>query len=485
MRRRATIGLIGALAFVMLLIVAGLGGGRSATGSAATPEAVASPAAGVPVSIYLLRGGAVAPAQRNVSPAGGSIFDAAVDVLLGGPSDDDKAAGLTTGIRAGTKRRGDVALDAAAKTATVDLSRQFRSSDAELQATRMAQVVFTLTQFPAIQRVAFALEGDTLRALDGDGKQLEGAATRADYAALTPHILVDTPAVWANPTTPIDLRGSALDADETLHYRLVDGNDQTLAEGDVTTGKAGSDGRRSLKAAIPYTLDAAARGTLVVYALVTDDARERNAVAIPLDLQKTTPEPTPTPIPTDTPTPSPTPTNTPTPTATATSTPTATPTNTATPVPTATPTDTPVPTQTPTPTATATATATATPVPTGALTIRVLNCPAGMTADTLDPGQCQPVTRDFNFRLTGDDLPKPLTIGDATRLSKERFRWPDLPYGTYTLTETRLPGDYGSYFIQTSDIVKGSAEQGYRITLGADDPDVTIRVYNLRPEPVG
>jgi hypothetical protein len=101
------------------------------------------------------------------------------------------------------------------------------------------------------------------------------------------------------------------------------------------------------------------------------------------------------------------------------------------------------------------------------------------------------ITRDFNFRVAGDELEEPVTIGDAARLSQQRFRWSDLPYGTYELTETRFPRGYDSFFIRPSEIVRGSAEDGYRITIGDDDPDVTIRVYNFRaepeptPEPVG
>jgi hypothetical protein len=474
MRRQRVFLPAGAILVAVLLLAPALGGHRSAFGTAATPAAEASPtaAAGVPASVYLLRDDLIAPVHRIEVLAGGSIFDATLDDLLRGPLDAEAAAGYRTGLRQQGTRTDPVAIDAKSKTATVSLSSEFRSSDAEVQARRMAQVVFTLTQFPAIQEVKFTLNGKALSALSGTGKKLKGAATRDDYSALLPKIFVESPAALTQVTTPIQIRGSALPSDGTLYYRLVDRQNRVLADGELKLSGRGED-RRPLTASIPYTLDVAGRGALVLFERLPDDERERNTFAVPLDLRKTTPDATPTPTATNTPT------------ATATFTPTATPTNTAT----ATPTQTP--TETPTPTATATATATATPEPTGSLAIRVFTCAAGETAEDFDPDNCEVVTRDFNVQLTGDNLAGPLSIGDASRLSKERFRWDKLPYGTYVVIETRLPKGYGSFFIPHSDVVGGSAKHGYAITIGKDDPDLTIRVYNFRaeeeptPEPVG
>jgi hypothetical protein len=472
MRRQRGFLPVGAILVALPLLVAIWGEHRSVTGAAATPAAEASPtaAAGVPASVYLLRDGHLAPVHRVEVLAGGSIFDATLDDLLRGPLDSETAAGYRTGLRQQGTRTDPVAIDAKSKTATVSLSSEFRSGDATVQALRMAQVVFTLTQFPAIQQVAFTLNGKALTALDGSGKKLKGAATRDDYPTLVPNIFVETPSAWTQVTTPIQIRGSAVPPDGSLFYRLVDRQNQVLSDGEITLSGRGED-RRTFSVSIPYELDTAGRGAIVFFERLPADPRERNTFAIPLDLRKTTPDATPTPTATNTPT------------ATATYTPTATPTNTATAAPTETPTETPPPT--------ATATATATPQPTGSLAIRVFTCPAGATVNDFNPDDCEAITRDFNFELSGDKLDQPLTIGNAERLSKERFRWADLPYGTYVLTETRFPKGYGTFYIQHSDVVTGSAKHGYEITIGADDPDLTIRVYNFlatptpTPEPVG
>ena len=409
---------------------------------------------GVPAKVFFLRDGHLVPAQRLAVLSGGSIFDAVLTDLLAGPAVHEIAVGLTTSIDAKTKMRDPVGIDPGSRTATVNLSNAFRSDDERLLGTRMAQVVFTLTQFPVIERVEFAVNGRPLQAVDGRGRTLRGAATRADYERLTPPILVEAPAVWASAASPIELTGSVALDNGRLHYRLHDRDNRVIAEDDIAT-RPRDDGRRTFRVVIPYELADDGRGTLVLFEQ-TEDGDERNVVAIPVELAGTAPEPTPTPTPTETPTP----------------TPTATPTDTPTPTPTETPTAEPTETPTPEPTAT--------PTPTGSLTIRVYNCPEGMTPETLDPAQCEPVTRGFDFRLRGSPIEGSLTLDDASRLDRQRYRWRDLPYGRYRLTETRLPRGYDTYFVPRSDLVRGSPERGYVITIGEDDRNVSIRVYNLQ-----
>ena len=144
----------------------------------------------------------------------------------------------------------------------------------------------------------------------------------------------------------------------------------------------------------------------------------------------------------------------------------------STPTPTVTPTPTPEPTGTPT------------PEPSGSITFRVLVCPVGMTEDDLDPDRCRPVTQGFAVRLTGRELEASLTLEDAQALSQQRFRWTGLPYGRYRLRLTEPPRGADTYFIRESDVVQGSPEDGYVITIGSGDPDVQFRIYALRV-PVG
>ena len=175
----------------------------------------------------------------------------------------------------------------------------------------------------------------------------------------------------------------------------------------------------------------------------------------PTDTLTATPTNTPTDTPTATPTRTPTNTPTVTPTATSTSTPTVTPTNsptrtpTATFTPTRTPTATFTPTRTPTATSTPTRTPTRTPTPTPTATrtpaLRYL--PLGAGSYYLVPRGCIAGTKvnagyvglsgwTIRARLSDETEPVYTSVTD----SSGRFRFDNLPWGTYTLWEEMQPG---------------------------------------------
>ena len=117
--------------------------------------------------------------RRTVS-ATPAVARAALSELLAGPAAAEAAAGLTTAIPAGTTLR-SVAI--AGGTATVDLSRDFESGGgSSSMLTRVAQVVYTVTQFPAVQRVAFRLDGKPVSAIGGEGVVVDPPVTRADFS---------------------------------------------------------------------------------------------------------------------------------------------------------------------------------------------------------------------------------------------------------------------------------------------------------------
>ena len=66
--------------------------------------------------------------------------------------------------------------------ATVDLSTEFDSGGgtASMQ-YRLAQVVYTLTQFTTVKSVVFQIEGETVTVFGSEGIVLDGPVGRADY----------------------------------------------------------------------------------------------------------------------------------------------------------------------------------------------------------------------------------------------------------------------------------------------------------------
>ena len=115
------------------------------------------------VSLYFLREGKIWPEQRGIV-SGPAIATVAIHQLFEGPQTD-----LTTAIPAELRLR-SLAIDQG--VARVDLNP--RPTDREA----LAQIVYTLTQFPTVKRVA-----------------INGAnpVDRGTFEAQTPSILVESP----------------------------------------------------------------------------------------------------------------------------------------------------------------------------------------------------------------------------------------------------------------------------------------------------
>jgi hypothetical protein len=158
----------------------------------------------VDVRIYLLREEQLAIAHREV--LGPAVLRGALEELLAGPSDDDAAAGLFSIVPAGTEL---LDLDLADGMATIDLSSQFESGGGSLSMlARIAQVVFTATQFDNVDSVLFWLDGEPIDFLGGEGIVLDEPMARMDVErSLTGGIIIDTPAHGATVSSPFTVTG--------------------------------------------------------------------------------------------------------------------------------------------------------------------------------------------------------------------------------------------------------------------------------------
>jgi len=149
------------------------------------------------VKAYFMNGEKVTPVSGTATGKG--VAAAAMELLLAGPSSKQAEQGLTSSVPVGTKLRG-VTIDNG--VATVDLSPEFSSGGGTLSMTsRVAQVVFTLTQFPTVTSVRFEIEGEPLDVLGGEGIILDHPRTRADEEQFAPQVLVESP-TWG-ATVPL------------------------------------------------------------------------------------------------------------------------------------------------------------------------------------------------------------------------------------------------------------------------------------------
>jgi hypothetical protein len=194
------------------------------------------------------------------------VATTAIQSLLAGPSPGEQADGLTSSIPIDTKLLGITVAD---QIATVDLSSEYESGGGTLSMTaRLAQVVFTLTQFPTVHDVRFELDGQPVQVFSGEGIVLDHPVGRADYDALLPVIVVAKPKPQAHITSPVTISGNADVFEANVTVEILDASGKQIAT-NFTTATCGTGCRGTFTIDLPFTVTEEQSGTVVVH---DDDA---------------------------------------------------------------------------------------------------------------------------------------------------------------------------------------------------------------------
>ena len=211
------------------------------------------------------------PVLRTV-PRSPEAAKAAINALLAGPSAKERAAmpHIVTFISANSKLRG---IEVSGGLATVDLSAEFASPspagtpDLGVYSLRgrLAQVVYTLTQFSTVDRVNFEIEGKLVKEFASPEIALDKPVTRATYRdRYLPLIFVDRPAWGAALLSPGRVTGLANVDEAQFRMSLLDGNDKVLVDVPVTAScGTGCWGRFDVT--LSYVVSKAQWGTLRVW----------------------------------------------------------------------------------------------------------------------------------------------------------------------------------------------------------------------------
>lgn len=223
------------------------------------PATASAQAAKVRLAVYFERGGLVWQSSRMVGPAS-AVATTALSRLLAGPNAAERAAGVTSQIPAGVRLRG---VSIAGGTATVDVGRRFATAGGR-HAVRMrvAQVVFTATQFPTVHRVRLEVAGMVVFGIAG--VPVPQPATRPDFYRLLPAILVAQPAIGERLPTAVKVRGSADVFEAVVDMRLINARGRLIARAH-TLASCGTGCRGAYSATLRYHLRRAQPGTLVVF----------------------------------------------------------------------------------------------------------------------------------------------------------------------------------------------------------------------------
>jgi germination protein M len=194
------------------------------------------------------------------------VGSAAVQALLGGPDEFEQGYGLSTAVPEGTQFLG---LRIEGGVAYVDLTSEFESGGGTLSMQmRLAQVVYTLTQFPTVEGVLFSLDGERVSVIGGEGIVVDQPLRRRNFRELLPAILVTSPVLGQTVGNPVVIRGSANVFEANVSVEVLDAAGQEIAS-TFTTATCGTGCRGTFVVSLEYQVDEEQDGTLVVH---DDDA---------------------------------------------------------------------------------------------------------------------------------------------------------------------------------------------------------------------
>ncbi len=227
--------------------------------------------------VYFLREEKVGPVARPMS--GDSVAAEALGHLLTGPTEAEQQIGFSTTIPEGTEALGVTITD---KVATVDLSAEFTSGGGSLSMMgRVAEVVFTLTQFPTVESVSFEVNGQPLTVLGGEGVMLDTPQTRADWESLTPAILVESPLPFAEVTSPLRITGTANTFEASFVVNVTDG-DGLIVYDEPAMATSGSGTRGTFDVTATFDMPRSGVGSVIVFELSAKDGSQINVVEVPV-----------------------------------------------------------------------------------------------------------------------------------------------------------------------------------------------------------
>ena len=187
------------------------------------------------------------PVLRTV-PETKAVARAAMTALLAGPkgAELESRPAMYTSIPDGTRLL-DITI-AGRRRDREPVARVRSAADATVQGgTAAAQVVYTLTQFPTVDKVRIEVDGES-RAV--------GPVGRSDFQVqgILPAIFVDRPAWGAAAGNPVAMSGIANVFEAQFRVQILDADGSLLADEPVTA-TCGTGCWGSFRTSVPYTVD--------------------------------------------------------------------------------------------------------------------------------------------------------------------------------------------------------------------------------------
>jgi len=250
--------------------------GRQPTRAPASPAP--TPTRQISLQAWFTRGGKLFLTERTV-PATTGVARAAIGSVLAGPSAAEYAAGLRSQIPAGTALLG---VRVSGGIATVDLGSSFVSATSPAtMPLRIAQLVYTVTQFPTVNGVRFAINGQGVTVLGG--VPVQSPQTRAMQSSYLPAIIVQSPAIGEQVGNPVTVSGTADVFEATVSIRVLDSAGHEIAR-TFTTATCGTGCRGDYSAPIAYSVPRTQRGVIEVFESSAENGQAIKVQRIPVTL---------------------------------------------------------------------------------------------------------------------------------------------------------------------------------------------------------
>jgi hypothetical protein len=178
----------------------------------------------------LSRSGKVAVSATRVLPLKTTALrvGATLDSVLQIPMPQDRVFGISSAIPRATLIR-DTSVSGS--TATVDLTKAFTYGSSLSLKQRTAQIVYSMTAIPGINRVAFKIDHKSVTRIGVNGPYVAGGVSRAHFQFLSPAVLVTSTRPGTHVTSPFKVSGVASSFEAVVHWKLVTLNGKVITRG--------------------------------------------------------------------------------------------------------------------------------------------------------------------------------------------------------------------------------------------------------------
>ena len=146
---------------------------------------------------------------------------------------------------------------------------------------RIAQVVYTLGQFPTVTGVLFKVGGQGVTVLGG--VPVQGPQTTAMYEGYLPAITVQNPTIGEQVSSPVTVSGTADVFEAVVSVRILDSAGNQIAR-TFSTASCGTGCRGGYSVPVSYSVTRQEPGTIEVFESSAKDGQPVNVQQIPVTL---------------------------------------------------------------------------------------------------------------------------------------------------------------------------------------------------------